>query len=314
MARILVLDEHAVYRRGLCALISTQMPQAQVHAAKSRIEALAQIQEGIFDLVLLGLDLSNSETVDMLKVAREASAATRFAIISASDTRADIVAALAAGSHGFISKHQSDADILDAIAHLLSGRIYVPRSLAEAGDREASASRGDTGAAPLLSTEADLSKLTKRQREVLQLLARGMSNKEIARALKIAEATTKYTWPRCCARSARATVPRPPTKQATSSIRPGRPIPRAVARSPNTLDVRRIFTKNPNWVAVTTMSSFMRSDLLELNGEEQRALPLDEHKARFPDLLTQSLAGCSLDLTSSLHLPGSWLRDEEDAR
>ena len=43
MARILVLDEHAVYRRGLCALISTQMPQAQVHAAKSRIEALAQI-------------------------------------------------------------------------------------------------------------------------------------------------------------------------------------------------------------------------------------------------------------------------------
>ena len=191
MARILVLDEHAVYRRGLCALISTQMPQAQVHAAKSRIEALAQIQEGIFDLVLLGLDLSNSETVDMLKVAREASAATRFAIISASDTRADIVAALAAGSHGFISKHQSDADILDAIAHLLSGRIYVPRSLAEAGDREASASRGDTGAAPLRSTEADLSKLTKRQREVLQLLARGMSNKEIARALKIAEATTK---------------------------------------------------------------------------------------------------------------------------
>ena len=141
--------------------------------------------------MLLGLDLSNSETVDMLKVAREASAATRFAIISASDTRADILATLAAGSHGFISKHQSDADILDAIAHLLSGRIYVPRSLAEAGDREASASRGDTGAAPLLSTEADLSKLTKRQREVLQLLARGMSNKEIARALKIAEATTK---------------------------------------------------------------------------------------------------------------------------
>jgi DNA-binding NarL/FixJ family response regulator len=62
----------------------------------------------------------------------------------------------------------------------------------EAGDDdEASVSQGDRGAAPLLSTEADLSKLTKRQREVLQLLARGMSNKEIARALKIAEATTK---------------------------------------------------------------------------------------------------------------------------
>jgi DNA-binding NarL/FixJ family response regulator len=191
MARILVLDEHTIYRTGLCALITTQMPQAQVLAAKSLIEALPQIKNDAFNLVLLGLDLSNSETVDTLKVAREASATTRFAIISASATRADILATLAVGLHGFISKHQSDAAILDAITHLLSGRIYVPSSLAEAGDNDASASEGDREAAPFLSTEADLSKLTKRQGEVLQLLARGMSNKEIARALEIAEATTK---------------------------------------------------------------------------------------------------------------------------
>ena len=131
MARILVLDEHGVYRRGLCALISTQMPQAQVLAANSLIEALPQIQTGAFDLVLLGLDLSNSETADTLMGAREASAATRFVIISASDTRGDMLAALAAGLHGFISKHQSDAEILTAINDILSGRIYVPCSLAE---------------------------------------------------------------------------------------------------------------------------------------------------------------------------------------
>ena len=191
MARILVLDEHGVYRRGLYALISTQMPQAQVLAANRLIEALPQIQTGVFDLVLLGLDLSNSETVDTLKVVREAPSATRFAIISASDTRGDILAALAAGLHGFISKHQSDAEILTAINDILSGRIYVPCSLAETGDREASVGQGGREAAPFLSTETDISKLTKRQREVLQLLARGMSNKEIARALKIAVATTK---------------------------------------------------------------------------------------------------------------------------
>jgi DNA-binding NarL/FixJ family response regulator len=187
MARILVLDEHAVYRRGLCELIRAQMPQAQVLAAKSLIEALPQIRNGGFDLVLLGLDLSTSETVDTLKIVREASAATRFAITSASVTRRNILATLAAGLHGFISKHQSDTEILAAINDILSGRIYVPRSLAEADDGEAS----DREAAASLSTEPDLSKLTKRQREVLQLLARGMSNKQIARALKIAEATTK---------------------------------------------------------------------------------------------------------------------------
>ena len=125
MARILVLDENAIYRGGLCALISTQMPQAQVLAAKCLIEASPQIQNARFDLVLLGLDLSNSETVDTLRVAREASAATRFAIISAADTRGDILATLAAGLHGFISKHQSDTEILAAINDILSGRTYV---------------------------------------------------------------------------------------------------------------------------------------------------------------------------------------------
>jgi len=188
MARILVLDEHGVYRRGLCALISSQIPQAQVLSAESLIEALPEIQNGVFDLVLVGLDQSNSETI---RVAREASAATRFAIISASDARGDILATLAAGLHGFISKHQSDAEILTAINDILSGRVYVPCSLADAGNSEGSVGQGDREATPFLSTEVDLSKLTKRQREVLQLLARGMSNKEIARALTIAEATTK---------------------------------------------------------------------------------------------------------------------------
>ena len=188
--QILIFDEQSVYRAGLHSLISSNMPRAEVVEANSLNEALCQIRNDAFNLVILGVNLP-SLLLGFLKAAREASPSTQFAIISASDTRADIVAALAAGSHGFISKHQFDANILDAITHLLSGRIYVPRSLVEAGDREASTSRGDTEAAPLLSTKADLSKLTKRQREVLQLLARGMSNKEIARALKIAEATTK---------------------------------------------------------------------------------------------------------------------------
>jgi DNA-binding NarL/FixJ family response regulator len=191
MARILVVDDQAVYRTGLRGLICTQMLGAEVLEASSLPQALPEIQNGAFDLVLIGLDLSDAKTVDALKsAAREASPATRIAIISASDTRADILASLAAGLHGFISKHQSDAAILDAIARLLSGRIYVPRSLAEADDGEASASRGDN-VGDSLPTEADLLKLTKRQREVLGLLALGMSNKEIARALEIAEATTK---------------------------------------------------------------------------------------------------------------------------
>jgi DNA-binding NarL/FixJ family response regulator len=185
MPRILVLDEHAVYRTGLRSFICAKVPCAEVIEANSLIEGLSQLRNSNFDLVLVGVGLSSFGPLNPLKAACEASPATRFAIISSSDTRTDILTSLAAGFDGFISKHQSDTDILAAITDILSGRIYVPSSLAEVGNGARRATP------PTLSTEADVLKLTKRQREVLSLLARGRSNKEIARALEIAEATTK---------------------------------------------------------------------------------------------------------------------------
>ena len=191
MPRILVLDEHGVYRVGLCHLLRAELPRAEVIDASNLNEALSQIRNRIFDLVLVGTDRSGLEQLDSLKAAREASPATRFAIVSASDARADILATLAARFHGFISKHQSDTELLAAVTSILAGQIYVPASFAAIGDGVSVSSRFDREALPTLSTEADVLKLTKRQREVLSLLARGLSNKEIARALEIAEATTK---------------------------------------------------------------------------------------------------------------------------
>jgi DNA-binding NarL/FixJ family response regulator len=71
-------------------------------------QALDHIRNSTIDLVLVGTGRSSLAALDSLKAAREASPATRFAVVSASDTRADILATLAAGFHGFISKSQSD--------------------------------------------------------------------------------------------------------------------------------------------------------------------------------------------------------------
>ena len=184
MPRFLVCDGQSVYRIGLRDLIRAEVACAEVIDASNLNDALSQICHSVFDLVLMGTDRSGFEQLDSLKAAREASPATRFAVVSASDTRADILATLSAGFHGFISKHQSDTEILAAVTDILAGRIYVPASFAKIGGDD-----GETLRA--LSTEADILKLTKRQREVLSLLARGLSNKEIARVLAIAEATTK---------------------------------------------------------------------------------------------------------------------------
>ncbi|MGA8157069.1 MAG: response regulator transcription factor [Rhodoplanes sp.] len=191
MPRFLVCDGQSVYRIGLRSLISAEIPRAEVIEASNLPQALDHIRNSTIDLVLVGTGRSSLAALDSLKAARETSPATRFAVVSTSDTRADILATLAAGFHGFISKHQSDTEILAAVTDILAGRIYVPASFAKIGGGNALSSQFDGEALPALSTEADVLKLTKRQREVLTLLARGLSNKEIARVLDIAEATTK---------------------------------------------------------------------------------------------------------------------------
>ena len=175
--RILLFDEQTVYRVGLHSLISSNMPRAEVVEANSLNEALSQIRNDAFNLVPLGANLP-SLLLGFLKAAREASPSTQFAIISASDTRADIVAALAAGSHGFISKHQSDAEILTAINDILSGRVYVPCSLADAGNSEASASRGDTEAAPLGDDENSHGCVVACARRAVQHARQGQINRD----------------------------------------------------------------------------------------------------------------------------------------
>ena len=191
MPRFLVCDGQSVYRIGLRSLISAEIPRAEVIEASNLPQALDHIRNSTIDLVLVGTGRSSLAALNSLKAARETSPATRFAVVSTSDTRADILATLAAGFHGFISKHQSDTEILAAVTDILAGRIYVPASFAKIGGGNALSSQFDGEALPALSTEADVLKLTKRQREVLTLLARGLSNKEIARVLDIAEATTK---------------------------------------------------------------------------------------------------------------------------
>ena len=191
MPRILIWDEQTIYRAGLRSFISAEIQRAEVIEASNLPQAFDHIRNSTIDLVLVGTGRSSLAVLDSLKAAREASPATRFAVVSTSNTRADILATLAAGFHGFISKRQSDTEILAAVTDILAGRIYVPASFAKIGGGNALSSQFDGEALPALSTEADVLKLTKRQREVLALLARGLSNKEIARALDIAEATTK---------------------------------------------------------------------------------------------------------------------------
>jgi DNA-binding NarL/FixJ family response regulator len=137
-----------------------------------------------FDLILVDSESLNYETLDVLAELHEANPTTRIAVMLTSKARTDVLYYLSAGFHGVVHKLQPEAELFAAISDLLSGRIYVPGWVAEVDD-------ANLNRPTLVDARQETLKLTPRQNEVLTLLARGMSNKEIARELNIAEGTSK---------------------------------------------------------------------------------------------------------------------------
>ncbi len=181
MPKILMIDEHSVYRSGLRTLIPIKIEAATIFDVPS----IKNVDDRAgFDLVLLDAGIFDRECALFMKEVRTASPNTRFALMSQSRARSDVIEAISTGFHGFICKMDPEADLFAAIKDLLSGRIYVPRWVAD----------DDGGNNEILALEIspmERLKITARQREILYLLAQGMSNKEISRILQIAEGTAK---------------------------------------------------------------------------------------------------------------------------
>jgi DNA-binding NarL/FixJ family response regulator len=119
---------------------------------------------------------------ESLAALRDGFPEAKVAVISAWEERADILAALGAGVHGYIPKSLPSAQIATALQGILDGRIYVPAAM---GKRDGGAETGGGGA------KLDQDKLTLRQKDVLAELLKGQASKEIARTLDIAEGTVK---------------------------------------------------------------------------------------------------------------------------
>lgn len=181
MSGILVVDDHGVYRAGLRGVIQDRFPDSRVVEAPK----LSQVGSNrFFDLILIDSGSLSYEALDLLAEIYEIQPTTRVAVMLTTKARTDVLNYLSAGFHGVMHKLQPDEELLAAIDDLLSGRIYVPGWIADTYEE-------DDSRPSSASIQQEALKLTPRQNEVLQLLARGMSNKEVARELNIAEGTSK---------------------------------------------------------------------------------------------------------------------------
>ncbi|MFO1414586.1 MAG: response regulator transcription factor [Burkholderiales bacterium] len=184
--RVLVVDDHTLFRRGLTALLSGYPAIEVVGDAADAGEALRRAQELAPDLVLLDNHLPGVRGVDLLPALREALPAARVLMLTVSEDEHDLAAALRGGAHGYLLKTIEGDALVAAILRAMAGESVVAPEMT---GKLVAAYRG-AAAAPS-AAPSKLAVLSPREQQILRGIARGASNKEIGRELGIAETTVK---------------------------------------------------------------------------------------------------------------------------
>lgn len=172
--RVLVVDDHPVVLAGLSSMLGTQTGIEVVGTASSGEEAMDLLAVTTADVMLLDLRMPGMNGVDALHAISRARISTRSIILTSYETDEDIYRAVQAGAHGYLLKDAPQTDVIAAIKSVACGKRYFPPNIAER-----------------LAERMMRSNLTGRELEVLQMLARGLTNKEIGRALNISGNTVR---------------------------------------------------------------------------------------------------------------------------
>jgi DNA-binding NarL/FixJ family response regulator len=178
LKKILVVEDHPIVLEMVAVLVCSVFPDAQLHCANGCSEAERTAASiGDLDLVVVDLGLPGCAGIWSVSRFREVVPQASVVVLSASEDREVILAALEAGARGYIPKSSKREVICAALRIVAAGSIYVP-------PQAISAQPG--AAAPAQETA-----LTERQLDVLRLMTRGFANKEIAAQLSIAKDTVK---------------------------------------------------------------------------------------------------------------------------
>ena len=171
----MIVDDHPVVRFGLAAIIGLQPDMSVAGEAGSGEEACSLCDVHPADVVLMDLRLPKMSGVDAIRAIRTRHPALRFIVLTTYDGDEDIHRALEAGAHSYLLKAMSHTDLANAIRTVHAGSKYIPASISKS-----------------LEGRPPQSGLSARELQVLELIVKGRSNKEIGEALGISEATVKW--------------------------------------------------------------------------------------------------------------------------
>ncbi|MEA3215798.1 MAG: hypothetical protein QOJ19_1954 [Acidimicrobiia bacterium] len=177
MIRVLVVDDHRVVRAGLEALIEEQADIELVSSAAGGAEAIELAKRTRPDVIIMDISMPDVDGVEATRRILAENPDARIMMLSSFGDRSRVLAAVQAGAVGYVLKDADTEDLLRAIRTTARGDAPLDPRVA----RVLVADRAASGGAPL----------SEREREVLALVASGLSNKQIARRLGIVEATVK---------------------------------------------------------------------------------------------------------------------------
>jgi DNA-binding NarL/FixJ family response regulator len=185
--RVFIVDDHVVFRSGVRSELGDQVEV--VGEADDVQPAIALIAECRPDVVLLDVHLPGGGGQAVITAIKAAHPQVRFLALSASDAPEDVIAVIRAGARGYVTKTISGADLVDAVHRVASGdAVFSPRLAGFVLDAFAALAPTGQGRP---SFDPELDQLTTREREVLRLIARGYTYKEIGRELYISSKTVE---------------------------------------------------------------------------------------------------------------------------
>lgn len=188
--RVLVIDDHPLFRKGVADLLALEPSLCLVGEAADGQEGVRLAADLQPNLILLDLNMKGWDGIETLRQLRAApvtdqarSQDARVLMLTVSDNETDVVAALRAGADGYLLKDMEPEEILEQLREAMRGRLVISPQLTDLLARALRSHHGPMG--------LDEAGLTQREREVLELLAKGFSNKLIARELDLAIGTVK---------------------------------------------------------------------------------------------------------------------------
>ncbi len=182
--RILVVDDHPMMRRGLRDLLAMEDDMNPVGEAGNGPEAIRLALELEPDLILLDLNMPGMDGLETLREMRDREIDARIIMFTVSDDQTDVLQALRQGADGYLLKDMDADDLVEHVRLAASGKLALSPELTMVL-AEAIRER------PKTPSQVQAANLTKREKDVLKLITKGLSNKMIARRLDIAEGTVK---------------------------------------------------------------------------------------------------------------------------